>query len=365
MSAAPHRPSRTPGEGPSNASTRVRSVRRGDLSVALVGAGRMAATHAQVLASAGLVRIATVCDTRQASAEALAAPLGATATTDLDAVLADEAVDALIITTPTATHADLIVAAAGAGKHVFVEKPVAADLAGADRAAAAVRRSGIRCQVGFQRRFDPAYVEAMRRIEAGELGALEVFRAVSRDPRPPALEFLLGSGGLMVDLGIHDLDSARFFMGEVSEVTCIGAVLAVPELEAHHLYDTAVAVLRFESGALGTVEAGLRTSYGYEIRAEVFGAKGRIHLEMERLLDLRSYDASGARVVPPQSFAERFSVAYEAEILAFARALREDRPVSPDIHDARLSLRLALATQRSLESGATVQVSRFEEEKIP
>lgn len=335
------------------------------LCVALVGAGRMATAHAQVLARTGYVRIGTVCDTDAERARLMAAPLAASSTTDIETVLSDDAIDAVIITTPTPTHADLIVAVANAGKHVFVEKPVASDLAGARRAAAAVRANGVSCQVGFQRRYDPAYIEAKHRIDVGELGTLEVFRAVSRDPSPPSLKFLLSSGGLMVDLAIHDLDSARFFMGEVAEVHCVGGVLAVPELAEHGLHDTAVATLRFASGALGTVEAGLRTSYGYEIRAEVLGSLGRFHLEMERLLDLRSYDAQGARVVLPQDFTERFARAYGAEISAFALALREGRPVTPDIDDAGLSLRLALAAQRSLMTGSTVTVSDFEEGTTP
>lgn len=329
------------------------------LAVALIGAGRMARTHANVLADVGFVRIARVCDAVPDAAAALAARFGAGADSDLDAVLGDPAIDAVIITTPTGSHAEMITRAAEAGKHIFVEKPVAADLAGAARAVAAVAAAGVQCQVGFQRRYDPAYQEAKRLIDAGELGRTEGFRGVSRDPFPPALEYLKTSGGLMIDLGIHDLDSARFFVGEVDEVYCVGSVQVDARLVEFRLFDTAVATLRFANGALGTIENGLRTTYGYDVRAEVLGEKGRLHLEMDARYHLRHYDERGVSYDRPRNFEQRFSDAYAAEIRAFADNLRAGRPVTPTAADAGESLRLALAAQTSLETGRIVSVRDF------
>lgn len=327
------------------------------LKVALIGAGRMARTHAHVLAQVGDVDVSIVCDSSLERAGTLAAMHDARPTTRLDVVLEDDSVQAAIVTTPTATHARLVEQLAAAGKHVFVEKPVADDLAGAEAVVAAVEAAGVRCQVGFQRRYDPAYQEAKRAISAGELGQVEGFRAVSRDAEPPALRFLETSGGLMVDLAIHDLDAARFLVGEVSEVHCVGSVQVLPELRELGLFDAAVATLRFENGALGTLEAGLRTAYGYDIRTEVLGAKGRLHLEMDRLLQLTRYDERGGRFDRPRDFQQRFSEAYANEIRAFAQAIEEGRPVTPDAADAAASLRLALAAQRSLETGEVVHLA--------
>lgn len=326
------------------------------LRVALIGAGRMGRAHARVLSQVAFVDIAWVCDANLAAARELADRFSAEATSELDDVLADGTVQAVIITTPTATHAELIERAAGAHKHIFVEKPIASNLPDAMRAAAAVEAAGVRCQVGFQRRYDPSYREAKRAIEAGELGAVEGFRAVSRDAQPPSLAFLKTSGGLMMDLGIHDLDSARHLVGEVDEVYCVGSVQAMPELAERGLFDAAVATLKFENGALGTVEAGLRTAYGYDIRTEVLGEKGRLHIEMDRRFDLTRYDADGGWFERPRDFEQRFHEAYANEIRAFAQSVGAGRPVMPDAADAVRTLRLAIAAQESLDTGRIVRV---------
>ncbi len=327
---------------------------------ALVGAGRMAGTHARVLEMVPAIQLCAVCDPVPENAARLAETLGVPAQT-LTTVLADPDIDAVILVTPTPTHAALIRQAAGAGKHVFVEKPVAGTLAEADEVIKVVKRAGVQCQVGFQRRFDPAYAEAKRAIGAGELGRLATFRGVSRDPTPPPLDFLKTSGGLMVDLGVHDLDTMRFLVGEVAEVRAVGAVQRLPELAEFGLFDSAVATVSFENGALGTLELGLHTAYGYDIRAEVLGERGRLHLEMDSPLHLTRYTAEGAVKRPPRGFEERFFAAYVAEFTAFARCLLTGQPVSPDAEDAARTLKLALAAQHALETGETVHVASFAE----
>ncbi len=321
----------------------------------------MAQTHAKVLAAVPAIELRAVCDPVPENAVRLAETLGVPVMT-LAAALADLELDSVILVAPTQAHAALIRQAAGAGKHIFVEKPLAGTLAEADEVIGTVNQAGVQCQVGFQRRFDPAYTEAKRAINAGELGKMATFRGVSRDPAPPPIAFLKTSGGLMVDLGVHDLDTMRFLVGEVAEVHAVGAVQRMPELAEFGLFDSAVATVRFENGALGTLELGLHTAYGYDIRAEVLGERGRLQLEMTSPLHLTRYTADGAVRKGPQNFEERFFEAYVAEFRAFATCLLENRPVSPDAEDAAKTLKLALAAQHALETGQTVHVPSFTEE---
>ena len=323
---------------------------------ALVGAGRMAQTHVKALRAVPELGLIAVCDPVPENAARLAQTLGVAVKT-LEDTLTDPELDAFIITAPTQAHAALIQKAAEAGKHIFVEKPLTATLAEAKDVVQAVQKTQVQCQVGFQRRFDPAYVEAKRAVTAGELGQLLTFRGVSRDPAPPPLEFLKTSGGLMLDLGIHDLDTMRFLVGEVAEVHAAGSVQKLPELAEYGLFDSAVATIRFENGALGTLELGLHTVYGYDIRAEILGEKGRLNLEMTSLLNMTRYTAEGEIKRGPQNFEERFLAAYTAELRAFATCLLENRPVSPNAEDAAKTLELALAAQRALEASQTVQVA--------
>ena len=333
--------------------------RQKELQCALIGAGRMGQAHANVLSGVKGVRITWVMDLNVENAAKVAAQLGAQASTSLEDVLSQPDVQAVLITTPAGTHADTIEAAARAGKAIFSEKPLAKTLEDGVRAVKAVKAAGVPNQVGFQRRYDPACVAAKAKIDAGDLGKLEGFRAVGRDPEPPPTEYLVGAGGLLVDMGGHDLDLARFLVGEVAEVRAIGGALVKPELADQGEHDTAVAILRFENGALGTLEVGLRTAYGYDIRTEVLGEKGRLHIERDKQPDLSVYDAAGVHHDRPRHFSERFPEAYAAEIRAFAAGVLEGRALTPGVHDALHSLRLGLAAQHALVSGQTVQVQDF------
>lgn len=331
------------------------------LPVALIGAGRMGRVHARLMRRIPDCRVVAVVDGDVERAGAVAAPLGAVALADAGELGPSGEVPAVVVSTPVATHAPLALQAIAAGRAVFVEKPLADSLGAAHEVARAARRHGIGVQVGYQRRYDAPYVEARRRIDAGELGRLEGFRGVGRDPTPPPLDYLIGSGDLLVDMGGHDLDSARFLIGEVARVHAIGGALALPELAEHGLCDTAVAMLQFENGAVGTLEVGLRTAYGYEIRAEVLGEHGRLHVEVDRRPALTRYDAGGGRFDRPRDFMERFESAYQAELAAFVRGVRRGEPLTPDADDACKSLRLALAAQYALDHDQPVEVASFDD----
>lgn len=325
------------------------------LRVALVGVGRMGRIHARALRRIPNLQVVCVADLNVRAAQEVAAEFNARSASVAEALAAPD-VQALIISTPTPTHEQLVLTAVEASKPVFVEKPLAHDLAASDRIVAAVRATGTPVQVGFQRRYDPAHQEARRQIDAGELGRIEGFRAVDRDTRPPALEFLKGSGGICVDLGIHDLDSARFLVGEVEEVHAIGGAISDPSLSEHGLFDTAVATLRFESGAVGTIECALNSPWGYDIRTEVIGSSGRVTIDMDSRHLLKRYERRGVIQDRPRDFSLSYFEAYTDELEAFAFNILHGNEVAPDVIDGRESLRLALAAQRSLESGRTVRV---------
>ena len=324
----------------------------------MVGAGRMGQAHARVLRTLSDVRITEVVDFLPENAAKVAATLGANMN-DLGGVLANPEVDAVFITTPTPTHAEVICRAAEAGKAIFVEKPLAHTLEAAQKVVDVVARTGVPCQVGFQRRYDPAYAAVKTRLGAGELGRIENFRAISRDPFEPPLAFLQTSGGLLVDLGIHDFDSARFFCGEVEEVYATGTTVRNDALKKMGFHNLAVATLKFVSGAVGTLENALNTAYGYEIVADIIGEKGKFHLEKTQQLNVEFWGEHGVSHDYPRHFDERFPEAYANEVIAFATCVRAGLPVTPTAADALESSRLALAAQESLEGGEVVNVQAF------
>ena len=328
------------------------------LNVAMIGAGRMGQTHANVLRTLNEVTISDVVDFVPENAAKVAEALSARVR-PLEEVLGDTSVGAVFITTPTATHAEVITQCARAGKAIFVEKPVAHTLGAAQQVVDVVSETGVPCQVGFQRRYDPAYIEVKKRLDAGELGGLENFRAVSRDPFQPPTSYLKTCGGMLVDLGIHDFDSARFFCGEVDEVYATGTTVRSPDLAATGFKNLAVVTLKFASGAVGTVENALNTAYGYEIICDVLGERGKFHLQKNKQLQLEVWNERGVTHDYPGHFDERFPEAYANEVISFAKNVLAGKPVSPTAEDALESSRLALAAQHSLDTGDIVDVQAF------
>ena len=328
------------------------------LGVALLGAGRMGQLHAELLGALPEVRVVAVADPLRENAErgAFLARAEETYLEPLEA-LDHPGVEAVVIATPTPTHAALIREAARRRQAVFCEKPVALDLASTEAALKEVEAYGVPFQIGFQRRYDPGYAQAKALLEGGEIGRVDQFRAVSRDPAPPSLEYLKASGGIAVDMAIHDLDLARFLVGEVVEVQAWGAVRVDPRIGALGDWDTVSLLLRFESGALGVVENSRRAVYGYDIRTEVFGERGKLVVEALPKTPLYRYGpGEEVRLDHYRYFTDRFREAYRLELQAFVRDVLEGRPLSPGPRDARESLRLALAATRSLREGRPVRV---------
>ena len=322
----------------------------GKVRVGVIGAGVMGRYHCETLAlrlpRAEMAAVADVDGDAARRAAALAP--AAAALTDHRALLADGSIQAVVIATPNDTHAALIREAAGAGKHVFCEKPLALDLASADAALAEADRQGVKLQIGFQRRFDPAYREARRSIADGELGTVELIAGTTRDPRPPSAEQLRRSGGLFTDTAIHDLDSVRFLSGlEVVEVFATASTLVPGSAADEGFVDTAVTCLRLESGALAVITNSLRAAYGYDVSMEVMGARGKIIVGYERQTAVRRLTAEGVRHDHVGWFIDRFGEAYVAELAHFVDCVADD--AEPEVTGAggRAALALALLADRS------------------
>jgi len=331
------------------------------IGVAFLGVGRMGETHLRNLNGLSQVKVVVVADPRREAAERGKAICGAEeALTDIEKAIDHPAVDAVVIVTPTDTHARLLELAANAGKAVFSEKPIALDLAETARVVRVIQEREIPVQLGFMRRFDPGYARAKQKIEAGDLGRIELFRALSRDTYPPTLEFLIGSGGIFLDMAVHDLDLARFLVGEVEEVQAWGTVLVDERFSKANDADTAVTLLRFVNGALGVVETSRHSNWGYDIRTEVAGAVGKVVIEAPQKTPLLFATDFRSSFDHFENFPDRFEAAYRLELESFFAALLEGRKPSPGPEDALETLRLALASAKSWREKRPVKLSEIQ-----
>lgn len=324
--------------------------------VALLGAGRMGLEHARTLLGIGEAQVVAVADPVTQAAHRAASLLRAEKVyAEPEAAIADSAVEAVVIATPTDTHARLIEMASLAGKAVFCEKPVAKDLAETRRVMALVEERGVPFQIGFQRRYDPPYAQAKAAIEAGEIGEVEQFIAVMRDPAPPTLDYLQVSGGIFLDQSIHDIDCARFLVGEVEEVLAWGAVRVDQAIGEIGDVDTTNLSLRFANGALGVIQNSRRAVYGYDVRTEVFGSRGKLVMDATPKTPLWRY-ANGISADHYHFFMDRFKEAYRLELEAFFRFLATGQRPTPGNQDALESLRIALAATKSLKEKRPVRL---------
>jgi inositol 2-dehydrogenase len=275
-------------------------------------------------------------------------------------------IQAVVIATPTSTHREIIKAAAAAGKHIFTEKPLAQDLAGCDDAIAAVeqaaKRTGIKFQVGFMRRFDPAYAMARKKIDEGLIGQPVMFKATSRDPRRTSLEFARreNSGGMILDMGVHDFDLARWLMGsEVARVQTEGTCRVYPELKDVGDIDNAVINLRFVNGAVGNIDISRNAVYGYDIRTEVLGSEGGLLIGKLQQTSTLMMTRDGVSHDTVPYFMERFGEAYAEEIRDFVRCILEDRQPGVSGRDARAATAIGVAATRSLDEGRPVLIEEL------
>lgn len=319
------------------------------IRVGIIGLGRMGALHASNLAGRirGAELVAAAVDEAHKAVldrtgEAPCEVLG-----DAGTLIARPDIDAIVIASPSSLHAEHIGLAIAARKPVFCEKPLCGSLNDARSTAQNVRAAGIPFQIAFQRRFDPAYARARQLIEDGQIGAPEMFRGISADRIPP-VSYLRTSGGLFIDLGIHDIDAARFLMGdEIVAVAAVGSVLVEPELATFDDYDYGVMSLRFHSGALGVIQNAWRAPYGYDIRAEVHGSEGKVIAELDADAPATLYRHGRKAQSRYTEFTERFAEAYSAELQAFVDCLQNDVAPTPTVDDGLIAMKVAHAATDS------------------
>ncbi|MFD2091048.1 Gfo/Idh/MocA family oxidoreductase [Blastococcus deserti] len=331
------------------------------VGVALIGSGRMGAFHAETLARRlPQARLAAVVDPAPGAAERLAGALGAErAYTDVAAALDDPAVEAVVIAAPARSHADLVVAVAAAGKHVFCEKPMAVTLPDADRAIDAARAAGVVLQVGFNRRFAADWRAARVLLDAGTLGTPRLLRSLTRDPGGFDPSRVLPDT-IFLETLIHDFDTLRFLNpgAEAVEVSAIGDALVEPDWRDRGLLDTAVVTVRFDNGAMAVAEACFEAAYGYDVRGEVLGSGGMVTMGDGRRSGMAFSGPAGRLVETVRGDQELFPEAYTAELAAFVEAVRGGGPAPVTGEDARAALAIALAAGESVRTGGPVRVEK-------
>jgi myo-inositol 2-dehydrogenase/D-chiro-inositol 1-dehydrogenase len=335
------------------------ATRTSTLRIGVIGVGRIGRMHADLLArQVPGAAVSVVHDAREEAAREVAGELGVAAAADLEELLGASEVDAVAICTSTDTHAELIVAAARAGKAIFCEKPVSLHLAEVDRALTAVDEAAVPFQIGFNRRFDPAHTAVATAVADGTVGDPHLVRITSRDPAPPPMAYVSVSGGIFLDMTIHDFDMARYVTGsEVVEVFARGAVRVDPAFAEAGDVDTAVVTLVHENGCLTTIDNSRRSVYGYDQRVEVFGSAGMAASgnPLAHTAIVRTGDATRAASLP-YFFLERYIPSYLREWQAFVAAVTEGQPPPVSGVDARAPLVIGLAAGRSLREGRPVRI---------
>lgn len=318
------------------------------LSIGLLGAGRIGKVHAAAIDATPNARLVAVADAFAEPAEALAAEHQAEVRT-VEAIMAADDVDAIFITSPTDVHAEMIEAGARAGKHIFCEKPIDLDIQRVRDCLDVVAETGALLMVGFNRRFDPNFQTLRARIDAGDIGEVEMVTITSRDPGPPPLEYMERSGGLFKDMTIHDFDMARFMLGEEPvAVSAFGSALVDPSIVGPIGVDSAAITLVTASGKLAQISNSRRATYGYDQRVEVHGSLGMGRAEnlYENTVEIASADGY-TRAPLMNFFLERYMPAYRAEVAIFTDAALNGLPVSPTGDDGLQALLIAEAATRS------------------
>ncbi len=323
------------------------------INIGVVGLGRLGSLYARYfMTRIPGARLVAVSDVNPAATTRIAAETGARGYMDYRDLVNDPQVAAVVVMTPTKLHGEVVLAAAAAGKAVFCEKPLSVDVAEGEKMKAAVARHGTFFQLGFMRRFDRAYAAAKRKIEEGLIGTPVIFKSTSRDQLPPPIEYLrpANSGGLFIDMGIHDFDLARWFMGEPTRVFSIGNSMAFPEIAAVGDVENALTTLTFSGGGIGVISLSRIGIFGYSIHTEIVGTKGTLQIGYERETPIlvMTKDTVSHDTVP--GFYERFEQAYITQLVNFVENLQLDRPSPIGCEDGIAAQKVAIAATRSLHS---------------
>ncbi len=334
------------------------------IRVGVIGAGRIGKIHAESLATrVPGAELAAIADVNLKAAQELAEKYHvAQVYSDYKQIMADKSIDAVAICSSTDTHASLMIEAAQAGKHIFCEKPISQNLAAIDQALEAVHKAGVKCQIGFNRRFDPNFKKVRQLIQEGKLGDLHILRITSRDPAPPPAEYVKTSGGMFLDMTIHDFDMARYLSGsDVVEVYAAGGVMVDPAIGQAGDIDTAVITLKFANGAIGTIDNSRKAVYGYDQRVEAFGSGGMVAVANNT--PNTSVYSSAEGVVsekPLYFFLERYMESFIAEMREFIEAVGSDATTPVTALDGRKPVVIALAAKKSLDENRPVKLAEIE-----
>ncbi|GAB4539346.1 MAG: inositol 2-dehydrogenase [Anaerolineae bacterium] len=333
------------------------------VNVGIIGAGRIGRVHAENLAyHIPEAKVVAIADIFVEAAQECATNLGIpSAFKDHRAIMENDQVEAVIICSSTNTHAQFIEEAAAAGKHIFCEKPIDFDLKRIDQALEAVEKAGVKLQIGFNRRFDPSFKRVRDMVAGGQIGDPHLVHIISRDPGPPPIEYIKVSGGIFLDMTIHDFDMARYLIGsEVDEIYATGGVMVDPKIGEAGDIDTAVVVLRYANGAIGTIDNSRRAVYGYDQRVEVFGSKGGIVVANRTPDNAVLSDADGVHAAKPlYFFIERYMDAFIAEMKGFIASIQEDKTPLVTGIDGRVPVVMGLAAWKSYQENRPVRLSEI------
>lgn len=323
---------------------------------AVLGAGRIGKVHAGTIANSSRASVAYVADAIPDAAASLAASVGAKVAS-IDEILASD-VEAILIATPTDTHADLIEQAARAGKAILCEKPVSLSVERIEACLPVVKAAGVPLMIGFNRRFDPNFASLQQRLRAGDIGDVEIVTIISRDPAPPPVSYIERSGGLYRDMMIHDFDMARFLVGEdFVSVHALGSALVDKAIGVAGDVDTAAVQMQTASGKIAVITNSRRATYGYDQRVEVHGSKGMLRAGNVHMTTLERADGAGfTQDVIQNFFIDRYVAAYAAEVNTFIDAMANGTTPTPSGHDGLMAQKLAEAATKSSQTGQAVRV---------
>jgi myo-inositol 2-dehydrogenase/D-chiro-inositol 1-dehydrogenase len=333
------------------------------LRIGIVGAGRIGNVHAESITyHIPEAEVVMVTDPYEEGARKLAERFGVPKySKDYMDIINNKDVDAVLVCSPTPTHAEITIAALKAGKHVFCEKPVHTSIECIKEVQKVAEETGLKLQIGFNRRFDHNHSHVQRLVQDGTLGNVELIKITSRDPEPPSPEYAASSGGLYIDMMIHDFDMAMFLAGcDVTEVYAMGTSLVDKRIGEAGDVDTAIVTLTFANGALGVIDNSRRAAYGYDQRVEVFGSLGMAADENDGDSTVRVSTAAGVVSDKPQFFfLERYMQSFTEEMRQFIKAIRENTEVPVGIHAGLMSVVLAKAAKKSLDEHRPVKVSEI------
>lgn len=333
------------------------------LNVGIIGAGRIGQVHAKSITyHIPQAKIVAISDIYYEGAKRVAESLGIpNAYEDYHEILNNPEIDAVLICSSTDTHADIAVEAAEAGKHIFCEKPVDLTVAKIKKVIAAVEKAGVKLQIGFNRRYDHNFAEIKRLANDGKLGKLQTIKITSRDPEPPSIDYVKVSGGIFLDMTVHDFDMARFIGGEVEEVYANAAVTVDEAIGEAGDVDTALIALKFKNGAIGVIDNCRKACYGYDQRLEVFGTGGQASAANDTPTNVSYINENGNMTDKPlYFFLERYMQSFTDEMMEFINAVQNDEQTKTTVNDGLEALRLGLAAKLSVKEHRPVKLSEIE-----